>query len=74
MSYVNLYSMLVKLMVERPCRVNVSIDLQADNTEAQDGIEDENADEYGYVTEFEKGTAQALGPATAEQIDTVKWQ
>ncbi|KAK3220425.1 hypothetical protein Dsin_014395 [Dipteronia sinensis] len=51
-------------------RVNVSVDLQADNTEAQDGVEDENADEYGYVTEFEKGTAQALGPATAEQIDT----
>ncbi|KAK1575506.1 hypothetical protein Q3G72_006073 [Acer saccharum] len=51
-------------------RVNVSVDLQADNTEAQDGVEDENVDEYGYVTEFEKGTAQALGPATAEQIDT----
>ncbi|KAK3230552.1 hypothetical protein Dsin_002433 [Dipteronia sinensis] len=39
-------------------------------TQRQDGIEDDNADEYGYVTEFEKGTAQALGPATAEQIDT----
>ncbi|KAL5755634.1 hypothetical protein ACOSQ2_020380 [Xanthoceras sorbifolium] len=50
-------------------RVNVSVDLQADNTETQGEVEDENADEYGFVSEFEKGTAQALGPATAEQID-----
>ncbi|KAK0575897.1 hypothetical protein LWI29_008912 [Acer saccharum] len=27
-------------------RVNMSVDLQADNTETQDGVEDENADEY----------------------------
>lgn len=50
-------------------RVNVSVDLQADNTEMQGEVEDENADEYGYVSEFDKGTAQALGPATSEQID-----
>jgi midasin len=50
-------------------RVKVSVDLQADNTEALGEIEDENADEYGYVSEFEKGTAQALGPATSEQVD-----
>lgn len=50
-------------------RVNVSVDLQADNTEMQGDVEDENADEYGYVSEFDKGTAQALGPATSEQID-----
>ncbi|XVF27015.1 hypothetical protein REPUB_Repub14bG0070000 [Reevesia pubescens] len=50
-------------------RVNVSVDLQDDNKESQGEIEDENANEYGYVSEVEKGTAQALGPATAEQID-----
>jgi len=50
-------------------RVRVSVDLQADNIEALGEIEDENADEYGYVSEFEKGTAQALGPATSEQVD-----
>lgn len=51
-------------------RVNVSVDLQPDNTETQGEVEDDNAAEYGYVNEFEKGTAQALGPATAEQIDS----
>ncbi|XVF27001.1 hypothetical protein REPUB_Repub14bG0069100 [Reevesia pubescens] len=50
-------------------KVNVSVDLQDDNKESQGEIEDENANEYGYVSEVEKGTAQALGPATAEQID-----
>ena len=50
-------------------RARVSSDLQEDNTEALDNVEDENADEYGYVSEFEKGTAQALGPATFDQID-----
>ena len=50
-------------------RARVSSDLQEDNTEAPDNMEDENADEYGYVSEFEKGTAQALGPATFDQID-----
>lgn len=50
-------------------RVNVSVDLQTDNKETQGDVEDENADEYGYVSELDKGTAQALGPATSEQID-----
>ena len=50
-------------------RARVSSDLQEDNTEAPENVEDENADEYGYVSEFEKGTAQALGPATFDQID-----
>ena len=50
-------------------RVKVSVDLQADNTESQGEIEDANEDEYGFVSEFEKGTAQALGPATSEQVD-----
>ncbi|GLT49686.1 hypothetical protein SLA2020_232280 [Shorea laevis] len=51
-------------------RVNVSVDLPGTNKELQGEIEDENANEYGYVFEFEEGTAQALGSATSEQIDT----
>ncbi|KAI4355485.1 hypothetical protein L6164_004254 [Bauhinia variegata] len=50
-------------------RVKVSGDLEADKTEPQCDMEDENAGEYGYVSEFEKGTAQAMGPATSEQVD-----
>lgn len=50
-------------------RVNISNDLQDDGKDLQGEIEDDNANEYGYVSEAEKGTAQALGPATAEQID-----
>ncbi|KAF7843546.1 midasin [Senna tora] len=50
-------------------RVNIAGDLPADNMEKQGEMEDDNAEEYGYVSEFEKGTAQAMGPATSEQID-----
>lgn len=50
-------------------RVNVSFDLQADGMEAQGDMQDEDAEEFGYVSEFEKGTAQALGPAMSEQVD-----
>ncbi|XP_039050353.1 midasin-like [Hibiscus syriacus] len=49
--------------------VSISVDLQDDNKESQEEIQDDNANEYGYVSEFDKGTAQALGPATAEQVD-----
>ncbi|KAK9282811.1 hypothetical protein L1049_011033 [Liquidambar formosana] len=50
-------------------KVKVSVDLQENNTENADDTVDENADEYGYISQFEKGTAQALGPATSDQID-----
>ncbi|CAJ1950871.1 unnamed protein product [Sphenostylis stenocarpa] len=50
-------------------RINVSGDLPEDSSAKQDEMEDDNADEYGYVSEFEKGTTQALGPATLEQVD-----
>ncbi|XP_065866775.1 midasin [Euphorbia lathyris] len=50
-------------------RVRVSVDLQADNKEPGGALEDNNADEYGHAPEFDEGTAQALGPATSEQID-----
>ncbi|KAL5579519.1 hypothetical protein UlMin_011961 [Ulmus minor] len=50
-------------------RAKVSVDLQADNMEAQEDTDDKNAEEFGYVSEFEKGTSQAMGVATSEQID-----
>ncbi|CAK7356902.1 unnamed protein product [Dovyalis caffra] len=51
-------------------RVKVSVDLPADTTEESGEIEDKNANDYGFVPEFEKGTDQALGPATSEQIES----
>ncbi|GMH22037.1 hypothetical protein Nepgr_023880 [Nepenthes gracilis] len=50
-------------------RVKVSTDLQDINKDSVDDIMDEDADEYGFTSEIEKGTAQALGPAMPEQID-----
>ncbi|AET01690.2 midasin [Medicago truncatula] len=50
-------------------KINVSGDLPEDNIEHHGEMDDNNADEYGYVSEFEKGTTQALGPATLEQVD-----
>ncbi|XP_052182550.1 midasin isoform X2 [Diospyros lotus] len=51
-------------------RVRVTGDLQDNNIEEDpDNLADENADEYGYTSERDKGTAQALGPATHEQMD-----
>ncbi|KAK4427378.1 Midasin [Sesamum alatum] len=49
-------------------RVKVSVDLQ-DQIDNSNDLMDENADEYGYTAEFTQGTAQALGPATADQIN-----
>ncbi|CAA2972808.1 midasin isoform X1 [Olea europaea subsp. europaea] len=49
-------------------RVKVSVDLE-DEKDGPEDLADETADEYGYTAEFEKGTSQALGPATADQID-----
>ncbi|CAN4116387.1 unnamed protein product [Withania somnifera] len=48
-------------------RVKVSLDIR--ESEAPDDLAAENANEYSYTAEFEKGTAQALGPATADQVD-----
>ncbi|KAG6397962.1 hypothetical protein SASPL_139412 [Salvia splendens] len=47
-------------------RVKVSVDLPDQVEKSDDMVED--ADEYGYTAEFKEGTAQALGPATAEQV------
>lgn len=51
-------------------RVKVSGDVQDNNVEALDDMVDENADEYKFTSEFEKGTAQALGPAVPDQINS----
>ncbi|XP_038899709.1 midasin isoform X2 [Benincasa hispida] len=51
-------------------RARVSVDLQANNEDVPDEMEDQDAEEYGFVSELEKGSAQAMGPATSEQIDT----
>ncbi|PIA27172.1 hypothetical protein AQUCO_08300104v1 [Aquilegia coerulea] len=50
-------------------RVKVSIDAEEHKPGVRDEMEDDNAKEYGFVPEFEKGTSQALGPATSDQID-----
>lgn len=47
-------------------RVKVSVDLEDKLGNSDDMVED--ADEYGYTAEFKEGTAQALGPATADQV------
>ncbi|XP_073015322.1 midasin-like isoform X1 [Primulina eburnea] len=49
-------------------RVKVSLDLQ-DQIENSDNFMDDNVDEYGYTAEYKEGTTQALGPATADQIN-----
>ncbi|XP_048139451.1 midasin [Rhodamnia argentea] len=50
-------------------RAKIPVDIQEHKQEAQDEMEDGKADEHAFVSEGEKGTAQALGPATAEQIE-----
>ncbi|KAK6125035.1 hypothetical protein DH2020_041213 [Rehmannia glutinosa] len=49
-------------------RVKVSVDLEDQIENSDDLMEENNADEFGYTAEFKEGTAQALGPATADQI------
>ncbi|KAI3964519.1 hypothetical protein MKW92_001685 [Papaver armeniacum] len=51
-------------------RVKVSVDSEEkDGKEGTDDMEDDNAEEYGFVSEQERGTSQALGPATSDQMD-----
>lgn len=51
-------------------RVKVHAGFHEDETDTEGKVDDMNADEYAYVSEFEKGTCQARGPATPEQIDS----
>ncbi|KAI7735795.1 hypothetical protein M8C21_000557, partial [Ambrosia artemisiifolia] len=54
-------------------RAKVSVDLEENKNDPMDdmdgGDEDQNADEYGFTSGLEKGTAQALGSAAADQVD-----
>lgn len=51
-------------------RVKVSVDIQENKSKGtEDDVMDNTAEEYGYTLECEKSTAQALGPATSNQID-----
>ncbi|GAB2222234.1 hypothetical protein Drorol1_Dr00013440 [Drosera rotundifolia] len=49
-------------------KVKVSIDIQDENRETVDEMVGEDADEYGFTSNLEKGTAQALGSAMPDQI------
>ncbi|XP_031091675.1 midasin [Ipomoea triloba] len=49
-------------------RVKISVDLE-DNIQSTDDLVDMDAEEYGYTVEFDKGTAQAIGPAMTDQVD-----
>ncbi|MCL7041050.1 hypothetical protein MKW94_021075 [Papaver nudicaule] len=51
-------------------RVKVSVDSEKkEGEEGNDDMEDDNAEEYGFVSNQERGTSQALGPAESEQMD-----
>lgn len=50
-------------------RIKVFGDLKEVIIEKQGEMDDDNAHEHGYVSEFEKETTQALGPALVEQVD-----
>ncbi|CAA7023541.1 unnamed protein product [Microthlaspi erraticum] len=50
-------------------RVRVSTDL-GEKQEAENEIEDSDAAEYGFVSQLDPGTSQALGPSLPEQVNT----
>ncbi|KAK9063930.1 hypothetical protein SSX86_017802 [Deinandra increscens subsp. villosa] len=52
-------------------QAKVSVDLEEKKDGQMDGLDedDQNADEYGFTSGLEKGTAQALGPAAVDQLD-----
>ncbi|XP_010470609.1 PREDICTED: midasin-like isoform X2 [Camelina sativa] len=50
-------------------RVRVSSDL-GENQEAENEMEDPDTGEYGFASQFDAGTSQALGPALPEQVNT----
>ena len=65
----NPYRSLGDALEELKERVKVSVDPQDTQHEGTDDIYEDNADEYRYVSEVEKATSQALGSATADQIN-----
>ncbi|KAJ0755641.1 putative von Willebrand factor, type A, AAA+ ATPase domain, midasin, midasin, AAA lid domain 7 [Helianthus annuus] len=54
-------------------RAKVSVDLEDKKNDPMDdmdgGDEDQDADEYGFTSGLDTGTAQALGSAAADQVD-----
>ena len=50
-------------------RIKVSSDL-GEKQEAENEMEDPDAGEYGFASQFDEGTSQALGPALPEQVNT----
>ncbi|AAD10657.1 Hypothetical protein [Arabidopsis thaliana] len=50
-------------------RVRISSDL-GEKQEAENEMEDPDASEYGFASQFDAGTSQALGPALPEQVNT----
>ncbi|KAJ6850542.1 midasin [Iris pallida] len=63
----NPYRSIGDAMKEWKERVKVAVDPQEQIDGPEDHDDDENADEYKYVSEFEKSTSQALGSATSDQ-------
>ncbi|XP_010530743.1 PREDICTED: midasin-like [Tarenaya hassleriana] len=51
-------------------RIRVSTDLNGERQEGEGEIEDSGSGEYGYTSQFDEGTSQALGPAMSEQVNT----
>ena len=64
----NPYRSLGDAMEEWKERVKVSVDPQEHESQIPDDIEDDDADEYRYISEKEKGSSQALGAAAPDQI------
>ncbi|XP_026437070.1 midasin-like [Papaver somniferum] len=66
----NPYRSVADTMEDWKERVKVSVDSEEkDGKEGTDDKEAHNADEYGFVSEPERGTSEALGPATSDQMD-----
>ncbi|EOA33965.1 hypothetical protein CARUB_v10021460mg [Capsella rubella] len=66
---VNPYRNIGDALKEWKERVRVSSDL-GEKQEAENEMEDPDASEYGYTSQFDAGTSQALGPALPEQVNT----
>ncbi|WOL06186.1 midasin isoform X3 [Canna indica] len=65
----NPYRSLGDAMEDWKERAKVSVDLQEHQTELIDDMAGENADEFGFISDAEKSTSQALADATADQIN-----
>ncbi|XP_064960659.1 midasin-like isoform X3 [Musa acuminata AAA Group] len=64
----NPYRSLGDAMEDWKERAKVSVDTQEHQSELVEDLAGENAEEYGFVSEAEKSTSQALAAATSDQI------